>query len=55
MTLLWQISVAFEAALLVVFALVVATSLLTSRHGGATATGYPRRPAHGRHRVHRTA
>jgi hypothetical protein len=56
MTLLWQVSLALEAALFVVFALVVATTLLTSRHGGATVTAYPRRPAHDRrHRIHRAA
>jgi hypothetical protein len=44
MTLLWQVSLAFEVALLVVFALVVAATLLTSRRGGATISAYPHHP-----------
>ena len=47
MTLLWQISLALEVALLVVFALVVAATLLTKSHrGDATVSMYPRRPLH---------
>ncbi len=56
MTLLWQVSLGLEAALLVVFALLVVTSLVLDRRGGATVAAYPRRPAHARrHRVHRAA
>lgn len=51
MTLLWQVSLAVEVALLVLFALVVATSLLTDRRrGGATVSAYPRVEARTRHR-----
>jgi hypothetical protein len=57
MTLLWQISLALEVGLLVVFALVVATSVLTrTQTGSATIRDYPRRHVlHGRHRHHRAA
>lgn len=57
MTLLWQVSLALEVALLVVFALVVAASLLTDRHTrAATVSAYPGRPAHhGRARDRRAA
>ena len=55
MTLVWQISLALEVALLFVFALVVATSLVTDRRGGATVTAYPSRTAHERHRTRRAA
>jgi hypothetical protein len=47
MTLVWEISLALEVALLLIFALVVATSLLTRRStGGATVSAYPHRPVH---------
>lgn len=56
MTLVWQISLALEVALLVAFALVVATSLVTDRRGGGTVTAYPPRAAHERrHRIRRAA
>ena len=48
MTLLWQISLGLEVALLIVFALIVGVSLLTRGRmgsGGAVKT-YPHRPAH---------
>jgi hypothetical protein len=48
MTGLWYFSLALEVALLVVFALVVATSLLTRGHRGATVSTYPQHSSHGR-------
>jgi hypothetical protein len=51
MTLLWQVSLALEVALLAIFALVVAMSLLTDRRtGGATISAYPRAEVRTRHR-----
>jgi hypothetical protein len=46
-TLVWQISLALEVALLAVFAIVVVTTLVTTgRRGGATISAYPHRPVH---------
>lgn len=46
MTLLWQVSLGLEVALLVVFALAVVTTLLSrDRTGGATVSAYRHRPA----------